>query len=77
MFEFGEEREETIVGRDSVTRNYFHVEYRFQPGLDACVYDVVGHLFRSKLRPVNYAYIITAAVCEGQVDAYRKQRLDI
>ena len=77
MFELGAEKEETIVGRSAVSRNYVHLEYRFQPGPNGCVYDALDHVFRSNSRPINYAYIITAGVCEDQLAPYNKQRSDI
>ena len=76
-FEFGTEREETIVSRSGVSRNYVHLEYRFQPGPGDCVYDVLDHVFRSNYRPINYAFIITAGACEDQLAPYGKQRSDI
>ena len=76
-FEIVDTREETVVDRDGVSRDFFHIEYRLQPGEANCTYDVVDHIFRSAYRPTNYAYIITAGVCEDQVATFGRQRLDI
>ena len=76
-FELGDTREETVVDRDGVARDYFHIEYRLESGLSDCVYDIVDHIFRSTSRPTNYAFIITAGLCEDQVPAFGRQRLDI
>ena len=76
-FKIGDTREETVVDRDGVAREYFHIEYRLESGLPDCVYDIVDHIFRSPSRPTNFAYIITAGLCEDQVPAFSRQRLDI
>ena len=59
------------------TKRYIHTEYRWQPSAIDCVYDVVEHIFRSRNRPVNYAYIITAGICEHNLDAFSGQRTSI
>jgi hypothetical protein len=68
-FERVSTKEETIG-----PRNYIHTEYRWRPGERDCVYDVVERIFRSPNRPVNYAFILTAGICEGSAEVYGEQR---
>ena len=58
-------------------RDYIHAEYRWQPNGRDCVYHVVEHIFRSRYRPTNYGFIITAGVCESERALYDGQRENI
>ena len=76
-FELGDRKEGVFTDRDGVRRPYVHLEYSWQPTPSDCQYHVVEHISRSVYRPENYAFIITAGVCEENSAAIREQRLDI
>ena len=72
VFELLSTREES-TGR----QEYIHAEYRWQPNGRACVYHVVERVLRSRHQPMNYGFIVTAGVCEGERVLYDGQRESI
>ena len=58
-------------------QDYIHAEYRWQPNEWDCVNHVVERVFRSRHLPVNYGFIVSAGVCEGERPLYDGQRESI
>ena len=58
-------------------QDYIHAEYRWQPNEWDCVTHVVERVFRSRVLPVNYGFIVSAGVCEGERPLYDGQRESI
>ena len=58
-------------------QDYIHAEYRWQPNEWDCITHVVERVLRSRHLPINYGFIITAGVCEGERPLYDGQRESI
>ena len=76
-FELGDSYEETLSNRSGVVKEYVHIEYRYRQAPGDCMYDVVDHVIRSSNNPDNYVFVLTAGICENQVELYGQQRRDI
>ena len=57
--------------------DFIFIEYRWQTSKTDCVYNVVEHINRLQSRTGHSASIVTAGVCEDQLDTFSEQRRNI